>query len=134
MKNLSELEEYRSKDKRRIFDAKVQPGRYSYFQQGLTKKDIQKGIESPSNNDFRVATLSSAREPCRKYQKENQQMGMEEFLNKVKKYGFVERYLSRAEICCIYEYLRKSSIPEHKWPLYVVDEVYEKMQTPKSQA
>ena len=57
---------------------------------------------------------------------------MELFLKKVKQYGFVERYLSRSEICCIYEYLKNSSVPEYKWPLYVVDEVYEKMQTPKN--
>ena len=59
-------------------------------------------------------------------------MDLDEFYIKVKKYGFVERYLSHSEICAIYNYLKTSSIPEYKWPLFVVDEVYEKMQTPKN--
>ena len=58
-------------------------------------------------------------------------MELDEFLTKVRNYGFIERYLSQTEICSIYDYLKKSSIPEYKWPLFVVDEVYEKMQTPK---
>ena len=58
-------------------------------------------------------------------------MTLYDFTKKVKNYGFVERYLTEKEIKGIYEYLVKSQIPEYKWPLFVVDEVYEKMQNLK---
>ena len=96
IKNLSELEEYKEKPKRRIFDAKMQPSRFSNYQQNVSKRDIKKAIAEPKRDEFRVATLSSARTPCSKHQKENSQMDLDLFLKKVKQYGFVERYLSRA--------------------------------------
>lgn len=56
----------------------------------------------------------------------------EQFIKKVKKYGFVEKYLTDLEIKSIYEGLKsRADIPQHRWPLVVIDEVYKKMQEMK---
>ena len=50
---------------------------------------------------------------------------------KIKKYGFVEKYLKEGEIWAIYEYLVGSQVPQLKWPIVIVDEVYKKMKSVK---
>lgn len=50
---------------------------------------------------------------------------------KIKKYGFVEKYLSEEEIWNIYHELVASKVAELKWPIYIVDEVYKRMKIAK---
>ena len=49
------------------------------------------------------------------------------FRLKIKKYGFVEKYLSEEEIEVIYGRLVRDGVSELKWPIYIVDEVYRRM-------
>lgn len=49
---------------------------------------------------------------------------------KIKKYGFVEKYLTEEEIWKIYEALVKKGVPEMKWPIAIVEEVYCRMGRP----
>lgn len=53
------------------------------------------------------------------------------FILKIRKYGFVEKYLNESEIWSVYDYLVGSRIPELKWPIFIVDEVYKKMKSSK---
>lgn len=46
---------------------------------------------------------------------------------KIRKYGFVEKYLSEGEVWAVYDELVRTGVPELKWPIFIVDEVYKKM-------
>jgi hypothetical protein len=49
---------------------------------------------------------------------------------KIKKYGFVERHLTEAEIWKMYDQLVEEGIPEMRWPIAIVEAVYNRMATP----
>ena len=52
------------------------------------------------------------------------------FILKIKKYGFVEKHLTQEEIWNIYDQLVRGAVPELKWPIFIVDEVYRRMKQP----
>ena len=43
----------------------------------------------------------------------------------------MEKYLTETEIWSIYDHLVWTNVPELKWPIYIVDEVYKKMKAMK---
>ena len=48
-------------------------------------------------------------------------------LNKMKQYKFVEKYLSDTELEGLFNEYTLAEIPEVRWPLLVVDEVFARM-------
>jgi hypothetical protein len=49
----------------------------------------------------------------------------------VQKYDFVRKYLSTSDLYSIYDHLRRNGIGCERWPVFVVDQAYAKMNQPK---
>lgn len=71
-------------------------------------------------------------QPCPKYLHYQQVMERKKMKEALGEYTFIRRYLSDREIYEIMARLQESGVPEKKWPLKLVDIVYDKLRNIKA--
>lgn len=67
------------------------------------------------------------KQPCPKYLQYQQVMERKKMKEALGEYTFIRRYLSDQEIYEIMAGFQESGVPEKKWPLRLVDIVYDKL-------
>lgn len=71
-----------------------------------------------------IATAPPQRKAC---PAPSEPMSWEQLQAKVGKYDFVRKYLSTSDLYSIYDHLRRNGIGCERWPVFVVDQAYAKM-------